>query len=539
MSDIPVLTQSEGSEDFLTQVVSDVNEVLTTLNTQNSFLQDIKKTINSIHEEREETSKDSGVGFFDKISQSVFSAKGVFGSKLTQISEYLSPKKLSPKKNVMMKHSPESVYLAETITGKIDETQEEDGGGFLSNLFSGGGIMSMLGMGKIAGPIGKILTKAAPIAAIAGGLIWMAVDGIKGFFKAEEWDVSKIGGTIGGILGGTGEGGLKDAFKNMGKWALIGAGVGTMIAPIVGTLIGGLLGAAVGGILGFIGGKNIAKGIDKIGSWFKDVWNSEFIEGIRSYLVDLPSKLIEGVGNFINVIQQEFATFKEDPGAWASEKWNAITGKVGEFFGAILTKVQGGYEAAQGWVQDRMINPVYNFFGRIKTTVEEKLEDIGNWIGDYIVDPLKTFFGIIGDFFGKVGEFFSDPIGFVSRRLSGENMEESADQMNESLGAFNVLSGQDMVIKPSGEMYRTAPGDTLIATRSPVKAFKDNEVEESMRVTNQYMNDAFNDQVLNALNQIASILSNQQPQQNNVLQQNFANRYKPQAIMDKLAVQVE
>ena len=62
--------------------------------------------------------------------------------------------------------------------------------------------------------------------------------------------------------------GIKNAFKNAGKWALVGAGIGTLIVPVVGTIVGGLAGAVIGGILGWIGGEKLAKGFDGLGAWF-------------------------------------------------------------------------------------------------------------------------------------------------------------------------------------------------------------------------------------------------------------------------------
>lgn len=137
------------------------------------------------------------------------------------------------------------------------------------------------GIGSIVASLGKSLFKVIPAALaglsgpalIAGGLIWMAMDGIAGYFKSDEWGVSKLSGTVGAIMGGTGEG-MTNAFKNAGKWALLGAGIGTMAFPGVGTLIGGVIGALLGGILGYFGGKKIARFIDEIGFFIGDMFNS-------------------------------------------------------------------------------------------------------------------------------------------------------------------------------------------------------------------------------------------------------------------------
>ena len=113
----------------------------------------------------------------------------------------------------------------------------------------------------------------AKIGAIASVFIAPIIDGILGYFKADEWGVSKMSGIIGGVLGG-GEGGIFNMFMNAGKWAIMGAAAGTLIFPGVGTVIGGIAGAIVGAILGFFGGDKIAKLMDSIGAWFSDKWRS-------------------------------------------------------------------------------------------------------------------------------------------------------------------------------------------------------------------------------------------------------------------------
>ena len=124
-------------------------------------------------------------------------------------------------------------------------------------------------LGKaLATTLGPQLLKLLPAAALVAGLALAVKDGFEGYAKSKEWGVSKTSGVMGAVLGGT-ESGMKNAFANAGKWALIGAGYG-MIGGIPGIIIGGLVGGAIGGILGFIGGKKLASTFDAIGKWFKD-----------------------------------------------------------------------------------------------------------------------------------------------------------------------------------------------------------------------------------------------------------------------------
>jgi hypothetical protein len=99
--------------------------------------------------------------------------------------------------------------------------------------------------------------------------------------KAEDWGTSKVSGFFGAFFGGTGSG-IKNAFKNAGKWALIGAGVGGLIGLLPGAIIGGLLGAAFGGILGYIGGETLAKSFDGIGAWFQKQFDKLILGPIKA-----------------------------------------------------------------------------------------------------------------------------------------------------------------------------------------------------------------------------------------------------------------
>lgn len=140
-------------------------------------------------------------------------------------------------------------------------TGEKKGGMFggMLDMFKG----KLPSLGGMFGGLSKFATN--PVTWLVAGIVWAAIDGIKGFFKSKEWSVSSTSGVLGSILGGTSKG-LVGAFAGMGKWAMIGAGAGSLI-PGVGTLIGGLIGGAFGAIVGWIGGEKIAKFFDNAKNW--------------------------------------------------------------------------------------------------------------------------------------------------------------------------------------------------------------------------------------------------------------------------------
>jgi len=199
---------------------------------------------------------------------------------------------VKPKRADILKSNPEIIYLSEESSKKSIKNKKDKPVKF-SNF------------GKVASLIPVMLAKAGAVTAIAGGLVWAFVDGLKGIKFSKEWGASKVSSFVGSFLGTTEEG-FKGAFSNMGKWALVGVGTGFLVAGPVGAIAGGLIGAAVGGILGFIGGKNIAKGIDTIGSEVSKVAFSK--ENIFEKMLDISSIL---VGSLWTGLKNMFGTIPE------------------------------------------------------------------------------------------------------------------------------------------------------------------------------------------------------------------------------------
>lgn len=162
-------------------------------------------------------------------------------------------------------------------------------------------------------------------------------DFFKGLDFAEALDVSKTSGVIGAIFGGDMEGGLLNAFKNAGKWAIMGATIGSFV-PVVGTIAGGIVGAALGGIMGWIGGGQIALWMESVGNAIANWWDSTvvglfdvkdafagawdkfkllvnnmygtIIGGVLNFMADMMSMLAEieiPVGNFLEKVLPSFA----------------------------------------------------------------------------------------------------------------------------------------------------------------------------------------------------------------------------------------
>ena len=313
------------------------------------------------------------------------------------------PAKRNPKENDVQKMGKEGtgfLFLGNLLGRK--KKKEEDDGGLMSTL---GGALGLLTGGTLLKPfiskIGGTLLKAAPIGAIAGGLIWAAIDGIKGFMKSEEWGVSKISGTLGGILGGTGEG-FKNAFANMGKWALIGVGIGSLAGP-PGMIAGGLIGAAVGGILGLIGGQKIASGLDRIGNWFKEM-GPKIGNALWNFFLNIPivKTIIEFTDNIKSIVGDQETTIGEKIGKVVGEMLlffpRLFTNTV-EWITNFLTVTFLGKKGKEGQIVEKsLIAKFSDFVGNIGSMAMKFIFDkVKQGVAFLKSDQFKTF---ISDLWG-------------------------------------------------------------------------------------------------------------------------------------------
>ena len=161
----------------------------------------------------------------------------------------------------------------------------------------------ILGVGLGAYLTAKIAPALLGLVFKAGGLSLIGITGLavwataSAFQAAGDWAAAKdwtkeLGASdnetlnkISGLLAGDLEGGIMNAFKNASKFAGIGATAGFLIGGPVGAIIGGVIGGAVGGVLGWIGGGNLAKGVDFVITGFNNLWNN-LTQGISDFFND-------------------------------------------------------------------------------------------------------------------------------------------------------------------------------------------------------------------------------------------------------------
>lgn len=394
-----------------------------------------------------------------------------------------------------------SLYITDTlrdIFGGKKSTKKE--GGLLDNVLGKGGIG---GAGGLAG----ILKTALPIAAIAAGIIWMAIDAIRGVLKAGQWKTSKVSAGIGGALGGM-DSGFAGAFKNMGKFALIGAGIGSLIAPVVGTLAGGLIGAAVGAIFGYIGGAKIAQGLDNVKKDLATAWKAPITEKFTNVVDVLIKSFVNGTTYVISMIPkmilslfikdkkkleditkvlQEGFKFAFLPLSWLGNIIKTIgkslTGMVtavkkifkGDPVGGLIDLVKGSFRILlspwEGIFQTFKENKITQSIGLFFKGIFVK---IAKWFGTTIITKIKDgflkLFDNVKQFFAnldpktwlpKIGEGIQNVVGGISSYW--KNLTGGTSSSSSSAGGKSV---QDAIIKSDGTIIRTHPEDNIIATKN-------------------------------------------------------------------------
>ena len=392
-----------------------------------------------------------------------------------------------------------ALYIGSKLEKMFGTTKDEKEGIFdkLKGVgkFLGGGASKFLkaGGGKIAGNLGIL----------AGGAL-MAKDAFQGAKMAgqEGWSESKIASGIGGMLGGF-DSGFKGAFTNMGKWALMGFGIGNKFCPIVGGIIGGLIGGAIGGILGWIGGAKISKAMESVGTFFKGVFTKtmeglkkgwtktkEFAKLAKDKTIMKSKQVKEAIGTFIasstKAIGEKVGKMKDfASNMWGglknlgSEAWSSF--KDGTFFTDfvpdLLNKIKD--KLFEGWnmlKESPLGRFVQKLFENIQNGMTKFFDEnpIGKWMDSYIIAPIKSAFGQMGVWFSYIGDAFEKggitgalsamTLGML-KKDSNTNLTEFETYKQNLLNPTDVTNVNDAIIRSDGSVIKTNPKDTLVALK--------------------------------------------------------------------------
>lgn len=343
------------------------------------------------------------------------------------------------------------------IQSKEAAKDDDDKGGFLSNIFGKDGLSGVFGKGlkgigkaiatsfatmasgiwtalkgAFTGPSAAKLAKFAGPAALIAGLFLAIKDGITGWVQSKDWGVSGISGVVGGFFGGMDEG-VKGAFKGAGKWALIGMGIGSFI-PVVGTVIGGLLGGVLGAVLGFIGGEKIAKFIDDVGAWVSFKWTQ------------VKMSFESGLNKVMNWFKDLGVTIKE---FFINEEGTGLVDKFKVAFGDLKDKISD------------VKTTVIDWFAGLGTTIKEFFI---NDEGTGIIDKFKAVFGKLKnlldiDYTSLISSLVptaikeAPGIGPIIKKALGEDAQSTL----EGLGQVDKSVAQTLTAK---EVSQVADADT-------------------------------------------------------------------------------
>lgn len=222
----------------------------------------------------------------------------------------------------------------------------EKGKGLIRNLIDDkfkGGIVS-----RVLWGLSKALLSSTGL--LVAGIALAIVGGVRGWLKSKSWGVGKISGMLGGLLGGTASNTAVRMMGNMGKWALIGAGIGIPFGGPIGAAIGGLAGALIGGILGWIGGKNIARFFDDFGTWISESFGNGF-DMMKNFFTGMwtnTRNMIDSVLNIVDTIKLTMLGWMKGIVDWLIDM--DPTGLAGGALGGVSNALGG----QQKNIQDRM-----------------------------------------------------------------------------------------------------------------------------------------------------------------------------------------
>ena len=426
-----------------------------------------------------------------------------FGTVKSKVTEKLAQKKTPTVKDVMKMGAQGYGFLY--LANKLGETfvDEKEKESLLSNIMKNG--LKGLNPSQMAK-----LAKMGGIASLVTGLTLTAINGVSGYFKAQEWGVSKISGAIGGALGGTGDG-IKNAFKNAGTYALTGAGAGFLIGGPVGALIGGGIGAVFGGITGYFGGEKIAQKIDDI---VKTLDLGSLNEGLKKIWSDSQKsffgkagltfeEMFEWFGGLSNrKLNTEFSRNVSN-GTWTQEQaefQQALLSALGDRdYHRLLTK--NGINGRMN--SQNAIN--YNTLAEIvKNRSNYKDSEIASWfgldkLGVSVDDFLNTFVRANGRFNQSVVEqmFGNSNSSNWKNFNSNSNIETLAQGFGKKVHKID-----DGIVKPDGTVIKTNVNDTLVAMKdidSSIKGLMNDNVKQEFKTINRTTNETINNVQLNTV----------------------------------------
>jgi hypothetical protein len=320
-------------------------------------------------------------------------------------------------------------------------------------------------LGKATGLVGK----AGIVGAMGYGIYQLLTDTINGFMEglnAEDGGIGKaVWGAVKGMFSVDSSQTASGIMKNMGKYAVIGAGIATLIPiPIVNWVVGGVLGAAIGGILSFVDQATLKEVGEKIEGFGGMIWDKvkgigksvedvyyivrgsltdaiewtvnksvEIYEGISGFMKttwDSISQTYMNVRGFVsetieNTVNGTVKIFTDSVG-WVTDKYNTIKTNISDSIGWVVDTSTTIFSGVTGLITDTWTS-ISTTFADVKTTVSDTFVGIGTWINEKI-DVFKNF---------EMPDF--DPTKIISNLFHGVRLI-----FNKLTGIFNNINFEEI-----------------------------------------------------------------------------------------------
>ena len=268
---------------------------------------------------------------------------------------------------------------------------------------------NLKGMGLAGGVAGltAMLGKAifSKMTMLIAGLGFAIFDGFAG---AKLW--GGIPGFVGGFFGGLHKGVLGMA-AGAGKWALIGAGLGSIV-PGIGTFFGLIGGALFGGLLGWFGGERIT-------GW---------INNIIALPTLMMEKIVEIFTNMKNWVVDGITGFAEKVSSLAS----AIFDPIISTFKKILNVIKAVLNSVIDTIPDFGIDRIKNMKEKMRFDIEPEGKEVTESQAGG-VDSVESLFKATD---AVSGDVMDD--GQVSQENIA-NLTKASDEMIENMNAEDMM----------------------------------------------------------------------------------------------------
>ena len=461
---------------------------------------------------------------------------GIFGTGaagLTGIAAKMFPK--------LMKILPLAAIAGGIIWGVIDAIKaigmaDEWGvskiqaaiGGFLGgtesgwkNAFKNAGKWALMGVG-----IGFLV--GGPVGGLVGGLIGAVVGGILGFFGGEA--IAKFLKKIPAIFVDLWKS-ITDAWERFKQSKVFTLLRDTFLSlwDFIKAPFEGIIEAVEGIIERF---KTILEGDDpvlvKIGKFFTETilvvprlifgWFKGLFTGIVGLFQDIFIGQEDEVGERNKPAL--ISLFGEAIGDFAKKIGKGIVTIAGKLWDGFLQVGAGIFSQAYEtiapiieWTNDNIIKPVQSFFFNVFEGIRDVTKNIWDtvtgWTQEKVIDPIKDWFSGVKD---AIVNFVQDPLDFI--REPFEKFKESISKIFYTIGDFfgfigsisiiDLIKGinlreqqeiytlekqkererivNDAIITSSGQIIKTNPNDTIIATQNDTEVINDmNNIQSLMK----------------------------------------------------------